>query len=100
MAGYIDVDKLIDKINSRIKNTLIRGWLASIINETIIEQSTAEVEEVKHGEWKPIVKQDNYLDPPHCEELECSECGTAVDVSFCNAKYCYECGAKMDGKKE
>lgn len=100
MAEYIDVDKLIDKINSRIKNTLIRGWLASIINETIIEQSTADVAEVKHGRWE--------LFATDCvgKAFNCSLCGhietteefekTPLD-NGCN--YCSHCGAKMDGGK-
>lgn len=59
--------------------------------------TTADVVEVKYGEWLPIVIQDNYLDPPYCDTIKCSECGETSDVSFHDAKYCYMCGAKMDG---
>jgi hypothetical protein len=68
--------------------------------ETVLEDTpTADVVEVKHGEWIPIVKQDNYLEPPYCDSIKCSECGQEADVSFHDAKYCFECGAIMDGGK-
>lgn len=67
--AYIDVDKLIDKINSRIKNTLIRGWLASIINETLEEEPTADVVEVvRCGKCNHCRKYRNLLG------VDCYEC--------------------------
>ena len=42
MARYIDEEILINEINNRVTNSLIRGWLASIIDET----PTADVVEV------------------------------------------------------
>lgn len=59
---------------------------------------TADVVEVKHGEWIPIVIQDGYYEPPYCDTIKCSECGALEDVSLHDAKYCHMCGAKMDGK--
>jgi hypothetical protein len=70
--------------------------IASIVEN----MPTADVEEVKHGEWLPIVIQDNYLEPPYCDTIKCSECGETADVSFHDAKYCYMCGAKMDRKED
>lgn len=50
---------------------------------------TADVVEVKHGEWikTPCSEKDG--------DAHCSECNH-WDWSDC--KYCSECGAKMDGK--
>ena len=61
-------------------------------------KNKAEYAEVKHGEWIPIVKQDDYLEPPYCDTIKCSECGQEADVSFHEAPYCFRCGAKMDGR--
>jgi hypothetical protein len=60
---------------------------------------TADVAEVKHGEWKPIVTQDSYLEPPYCDTCKCSVCEYEIDVSETVYKYCPNCGAKMDGGK-
>ena len=108
MARYIDADKLIEELKEQ--QTLKSPSLSRTTNEAIdlglslaIRKAkttlTADVEEVKHGEWKPIVKQDDYLDPPYCDTIKCSECGEEADVSFHDAKYCYRCGAVMDGGK-
>lgn len=56
-------------------------------------KSTADVAEVKHGEWigKPIAGRAN---------IKCSVCGC---VFLCQSglwKYCPNCGAKMDGKED
>lgn len=80
--AYIDVDKLIDKINSRINNTLIRGWLASIINETIEKAPTADVVEVK------TIKAWLY-------EMAINNVGCVIDGDFSNA--CEEIIARLDG---
>lgn len=63
----------------------------------------ADVTEVKHGEWKAIVKQDNYFEPPYCDTCKCSVCGYVIDVSETVYNYCPNCGAKMrrsDDKNE
>lgn len=108
MARYIDADKLIQALCNTQKtwgSRLGTSWWSHSVKlkdnmvRCIKEQPTADVEEVKHGEWKPIVKQDDYLDPPYCDTIKCSECGEEADVSFHDAKYCYMCGAKMDGGK-
>ena len=60
---------------------------------------TADVVEVKHGEWLPIVIQDNYLEPPYCDSCKCSVCEYEIDVSETVYNYCPNCGAKMDGER-
>ena len=56
---------------------------------------TADVEEVRHGEWEQN---------PYCKRIYfCSECGRHIEDGSCNPyehfPYCH-CGAKMDGGKK
>ena len=100
MARYIDADKFIEWIDAGHLRSANEICLSeNNVLEMIKAQPPADVEEVKHGEWLPIVIQDNYLEPPYCDTIKCSECGETADVSFHYAKYCYMCGAKMDGGK-
>lgn len=103
MEGYIDAEIL--KSNIRVNlmpNVDIDGtvtvenaerYFLNLINTT----STADVVEVKHGEW---------IDDGDC--FYCSVCNktyqlgslqTIYDVRRC-WKYCASCGAKMDGGKK
>jgi hypothetical protein len=98
--AYIDRDKAIAYVeeqyrlfdNDENKQAIVEGCI-----EALKFTPTADVVEVKHGKWLPIVIQDNYLEPPYCDTIKCSECGQEADVSFHDAKHCYMCGAKMDG---
>ena len=100
MARYIDADKLIEALQEEFdfEPTLSteeqdkwfkRGIKCAIRNVDRIP--TADVEEVKHGEW--IWLEGNLY--------ECSECPnkTEVDEKMNQPlyKFCPYCGAKMDG---
>ena len=61
------------------------------------EQPTADVVEVKHGEW--IWEETMSLVDPAPIILCCSVCYGCHDVSE-DFKYCPHCGAKMDGTNE
>lgn len=59
----------------------------------------ADVEEVKHGEWK--IKTDDY----DCQYMMCSCCKEEFypvdeDTVDTTPNYCPNCGAKMDGGKK
>ena len=54
---------------------------------------TADVVEVKHGEWKHTVEKGNVFNHHF---FICSLCGASAFTSGYE-KYCHECGAKMDG---
>lgn len=55
--------------------------------ESIVKnQPTADVQEVRHGEWL----EDDY---GYCH---CSNCRYEHDSPECITPYCPECGAKMD----
>ena len=102
MARYIDADVL--KRNIRVNlmpNVDVDGtvtvenaerYFLNIIDKT----STADVEEVKHGEWKPT-KIPAYFGGVI---YECSLCGAKDgDHTKILGRYCWRCGAKMDGGK-
>lgn len=87
MSKYIDADKLQETVYKRVNNPAIRGWLNSLINE----QPTADVKEVKHGQWSPFpAYKNNYTGICY----ECTECG-CNDTEPTN--FCSNCGARMDG---
>ena len=54
----------------------------------VLESPTADVEEVKHGEW---IEDGEYQ--------ICSVCGEEHHWDEYRATYCEDCGAKMDGGK-
>lgn len=61
--------------------------------ERIATLSTADVVEVKHGEWLEI---DDEILIQNVKHLKCSECGVWRFGSQ-KSSYCSRCGAKMDG---
>lgn len=97
MAEYIDreaVSKVITDIMSDCKiNHKHRA-----LNRNIRQIPTADVAEVRHGEWKNVSDYGN----GNCFGY-CSACGTPQKAQHPTAlimdfKYCRWCGAKMDGK--
>lgn len=88
MARYIDADLL---------KEVALGWEPPLdgkqLEYEIDTMPTADVAEVKHGEWR--------LHPDGSGT--CNQCGrTQIAVwDFDNAQeYCGKCGARMDGGKE
>ena len=83
IARYIDADKL--DTRPRGNNSQRTMWLQ--IKWLIDGAPTADVMEVRHGEWikAPCSEKDG--------DAHCSECNH-WDWSDC--KYCSRCGAKMD----
>jgi hypothetical protein len=79
MARYIDADKI---DFSPLKDDFDRARAKVII----MGQPTADVVEVKHGEWVDNGIQDSMLS-------ECSLCGFPCGAYTFN--YCPNCGAKM-----
>ena len=107
MARYIDADKLITALCDCTEDTWGKGlgasWWAQSVKlkdnmvECINNQPTADVVEVKHGEWKG-------------ESLTCSVCKRDISEIYDadsymsygiedELKWCPFCGAKMDGNK-
>lgn len=88
MPEYIEREAIKAAVRKRLNNSLIIGWLISIINEV----PTANVAPVVHGEWVVCGDGDNV-------PWMCSHCGktTAHKYKVMYGKYCPNCGARMDG---
>jgi len=115
MSRFIDADKL----SKQIEELYLDGDSASnhfcINNEDtligkfqvldlIFDQPTADLEEVKHGEWIRTGWQKGGYGTKNPEiEYKCSECKR--NKNFLRKtqklpKYCSKCGARMDGGEE
>lgn len=95
MARYIDAEKLLKDMEFVTNDTTCPLHIAATIDQTISLAPTADVVEVKHGEW---------VDDGDC--FHCSVCNrtyhlgslqTIYDVRRC-WNYCANCGARMDGR--
>lgn len=84
MSRYIDADTLSENIIRRVNNSLIRYWLLSMVSD----QPSADVVEVKRGEWK--------VDETHDYEPYCSLYGHEP-IAGEKYNYCPDCGADMRG---
>ena len=84
MARYIDADKFAEAI---CNFPAIDEHSANAVISLLHRHPTADVVEVKHGEW---VKSN-----PHNRFMDCSACGFFQDHTEFN--YCPNCGAKMKG---
>lgn len=103
MAEYIDREKMLKYIeeNNTADEWIVGQYNADWIYSFIESQPTADVVEVKHGEWKhkrATIDGEHYF----C----CSECGREVSVNIYDNPsvtrfypYCH-CGAKMDGRRD
>ena len=101
MAKYIDADKLIETLRE-IQGTHSPN-LTKATNEAIDlglslamrmarKEPTADVAEVKHGEW---IYKTTY---GQLEECNCSLCGQLMStVEGKRMNYCPKCGADMRG---
>ena len=110
MSRYIDADNLINELSAAcmpIYEKGITGILGdnSSIADIINEQPTADVQEVKHGEWKSmfmVVAYEYAGKTFDFRGIKCSECGkeiiSLIHESFRpKPNYCPSCGARMDG---
>lgn len=90
MAEYIERKALIQTIQ---KDPWIGAQGKDYALCDIAEQPTADVVEVRHGEWEEERWCDNF-------QHICSLCHKTVRVHPQSVayKYCPYCGAKMDGK--
>ena len=103
MARYIEADYLINELSAAcmpIYEKGITGILGdnSSIADIINEQSTADVQEARHGKWEST----ELMYENGC--TRCSECKTEYYASdleeICGdtfPTYCPLCGARMDG---
>lgn len=109
VMAYKEVESIIKKLDDEMKSES-KAWSdydKSMIDiglrvaiDIIKEQPTADVVEVKHGEWLPdyetFVDEWERESEPIQTGWVCSLCGRQ---EFNREPYCH-CGAKMDGGKE
>ena len=87
MAEYIEREAVKAAVRKRLNNSLIIGWLISIVNEV----PAADVAPVVHGRW--IDRSDKgVISMTH--PYVCNRCGR---VEMLKEPYC-NCGARMDGE--
>ena len=98
MPRYIDAEKTAKALEKEVKG------LASEVNHNyreglqfalkmINDQSTVDVQEIKHGKWMGASDGDGIV---------CSVCGSdfcTLVLNVYNYNYCPNCGAKMDGEE-
>lgn len=97
MARYIDIEPLIENLKLMAKYQIgerQQGILGVI--ESIRLHPTADVAEVKHGEWKQGVPYVCSI----CGKPAPDEKNTDERYSCWSSPYCPHCGAKMDGERK
>ena len=97
MAEYIEREALLQTIQ---KDPWIGAQGKDYALCDIAEQPTADVVEVRHGEWKLYGNDDDI----GCSYF-CSLCAWNMDEdeyldNWSHFKYCPNCGAKMNGKDD
>ena len=101
MAEYINRPELL-RIESLLDSDVLRASkTASVIYDQIMYDiehiPAADVEEVKHGKWIEVQKENIWNDI--VPVLECSACGkytVGTRGIMTKSNYCPNCGAKMD----
>ena len=95
MARYIDAEELCRRLNECWhtndidKGRLIQSVIDRVITPIVVGTPTADVEEVKHGEFEAnLIKPWNGV----VVNWKCSVC---EGISSENINYCPHCGAKM-----
>lgn len=101
MARYIDADRLINEFTGNGGVFVYGIDTIKVIVSRISVQPTADVEEVKHGEWldnyeKITTLGGNGVPKEYLCGYKCSLCGR---TEIGKEPYC-NCGAKMDGGKK
>lgn len=109
MPRYIDADALLEKFDEYEPiNWTGTEWENQMQSDYrfyrgLVESApTADVVEVKHGEWIDdirtfsVMDKFGYVREEQKKTHTCSLCRIAI-VGLDNMRYCPNCGAKMDG---
>ena len=106
MPKYINLETTLAGIENVLreksdKKDSLAYFAFRLFAETLKKAPTADVVEVKHGEWKPKHYEGGFMDGTNFEE--CSICRYRKyfdDIRFkLTFDYCPKCGAKMDLKE-
>ena len=103
MPRYIDADKALEDFDEWCDTTGALGKGTSYYYEArscIEDVPTADVAEVKHGEWIDLHDENVLYEQTYkcsaCGEWFVIEAGTPKENGY---KYCPNCGARMDGEE-
>lgn len=102
MARYIDAELLKENFAERLNNRF--GILIKIDDAAVdlglamADTPTADVVEVKHGEWLDDVKVISTVGMADIKALVGYRCSLCGRTEVAKEPYC-NCGAKMDGGK-
>lgn len=92
--AYINKEEFIAFIDKKMGKSGLGYLIGNQLKDYINTQPTADVEEVKHGEWiKKVVEKHGI----HRPTFICSKCGKRRFV-LADYNYCPHCGAKMDSQ--
>lgn len=95
---FIDADELeLEYYGLSIHGTIAVKSVLPIFADLLEKQPTADVAEVRHGEWVHTDYAMHWLGKD-----ECSECTyhTSDRDDLSHLKYCPNCGARMDGDED
>ena len=97
MSRYIDAEKFEKAIigMAYVGNKGKIVFDTDFIFNTLYQQPTAEVQEVKHGKWEKRCL-GSYLSGGVREEWHNYYCSECDKPQLRPSKYCPKCGAKMD----
>ena len=98
MAEYIEREAVKAAVRKRLNNSLIIGWLISIVNEV----PAVDVAPVVHGRWVPEYEiKEMYYSPDDIERYKVPNgfsCSVCTKWNSARTNYCPNCGARMDGE--
>ena len=99
--AYIKLEEAIEVCNKyktfhKKENSLLGMAIANDIYLDIDNLPTADIVEVKHGEWILTKTEFGWNCCEYPKEYTCSECGRTEPQE---EPYCH-CGAKMDGERK
>ena len=101
MNRYIDADKLYELIRTNdyrlaTKNGSIDYGMFTVgIKQAIDKMPTADVKEVKHGQWNTVL--DESILEHYNNDVDIFACSICGIKSKRPTVFCPSCGARMDG---
>ena len=94
MRRYIDAELAKAEFTGNFQSQYATGTVKAMIDNV----PTADVEEVRHGEWR-LIEED--VDSNGNNQYMCSLCEAGeLHAPSVIVPYCWKCGAKMDKEKE
>lgn len=95
MSRYIDADELYERMQDICAYYEEGREVKEEALSMVYHFHTADVEEIKHGEWKDCGSIWEGVD-----EYKVWRCSNCVIPNYKKTRYCPNCGARMDKEKE